>query len=112
MKYLKNRFLFVAFFFVTVIFVIIGVYFFLIMKGPLFLVGTLFPECIVEADPRLVETLLVSRGQSLNEITQILLAEKSINPCLLANFLKEDALLIDLLSSTLIEHGFLVTKNN
>ena len=83
---------------------------FYISKGPLFFMELLFPNHIVVVNPESVEALIIAHGQSLDGITQLLLKGESVNPCLLAKFLKEDALLVDQLTSCLVENGFLTSK--
>lgn len=84
---------------------------FSILKGPLFFMKTFFPEHIITVDSRLIKSLIVSRDQAFDKVTQLILKKECVNPCLLAKFLQDNALLIDLLTSPLVENGSLIAKD-
>lgn len=96
--------------YILVMVILGGVLVYYISKGPLFIMELFFPKHIVLVNPENIEALIIAHGQSLDTITQLLLKGESVNPCLLAKFLEQDALLIDQFTSCLVENGFLTSK--
>jgi hypothetical protein len=96
--------------YILVMVILGGVLVYYISKGPLFIMELFFPKHIVLVNPENIEALIIAHGQSLDAITQLLLKGESVNPCLLAKFLEQDALLVDQFTSCLVENGFLTSK--
>jgi hypothetical protein len=86
--------------YILVMLILGGVLVFYISKGPLFFMELFFPKHIVLVNPENIEALIIAHGQSLDTITQLLLAK----------FLEQDALLVDQFTSCLVENGFLTSK--